>query len=226
MAGLFAAGELSLSARGLATWDIARLDRTALAPEDWATQETPVKLTDGTTNGYGLGVFAGTANGHRFIEHSGEAVGFLSENIVFPDDKAAIVVFTNTQSSDVYQVLGQRLASIVLTPAAPDPADAAALAKARVVFDQLRGGTLDRTLLTADANFYFTPVTVGDYRDSLGPLGEPTEFVQVGKPQLRGGFLNRNFRVSYPATNLAISTYTELGENGLLEQFLVAASQK
>lgn len=223
---LFAAGELSMSARGLATWDIARLDRTVLTPADWAVQETPVKLADGTTNGYGLGVFTGSANGHRFIEHSGEAVGFLSENIVFPDDKAAVVVFINSWSSDAYQTLAQRLASIVLVPPAPDAADSVALAQARTVFDQLRGGTLDRGLLTDDANFYFTATTLDDYRTSLAPLGAPTAFVQTGMARLRGGFVNRVFRVSYPDTTLTISTYAEPGAKGRLEQFLVAPSQR
>ncbi len=223
---LYAAGELAMSARALATWDVARLDRTLLAPEDWATQETPVKLADGTSNGYGLGVSTGSANGRRFVEHSGEAVGFLSENIVYPDQKAAIVVLINSWSSDAYQTIAQKLAGIVLSPAASDPADTATLARVRTVFDQLRGvGTLDRNLLTDDANFYFTPTTLGDYRTSLAPLGTPTAFVQTGKPRLRGGFVNRSYRVTYPGTTLSVSTYAEPGANGKLEQLLVTPTQ-
>ena len=56
-----------------------------LPADDWAAQETPVKLADGSSNGYGLGVFTGSANGRRYVEHSGEAVGFLSENTVYSD---------------------------------------------------------------------------------------------------------------------------------------------
>lgn len=223
---LYAAGELSMSAKSLALWDVARLERTVLTPEDWATQETPVKLSNGTTNGYGLGVFNGSANGHRFIEHSGEAVGFLSENIVYPDDKAAIVVLTNSWSNEAFKVLAQKLESIVLTPAAPDPADTAALTQARSVFDQLRGGTLDRARLTENANFYFTSTTLADYRTSLARLGTPSSFVQMGKARLRGGFVNRVYRVTYPGITLAISTYVEPGSNGRLEQFLVAPTQQ
>lgn len=223
---LYAAGELSMSAKSLALWDVARLDRTVLNPEDWATQETPVKLTDGTTNGYGLGVFSGAANGHRFIEHSGEAVGFLSENIVYPDDKAAIVVLTNSWSNEAFKVLAQKLSGIVLTPPAPDPADAAALAQVRQVFDQVREGTLDRSHLTENANFYFNATTLGDYRTSLAPLGTPRSFVQIGKARLRGGFVNRVYRVEFPKITLVISTYAEPGSNGKIEQFLVAPTQQ
>lgn len=223
---LYAAGELSMSARSLALWDVARLDRAVLTPEEWTTQETPVKLADGTTNGYGLGVFAGTASGHRFIEHSGEAVGFLSENIVYPDDKAAIVVLTNSWSNEAFKTLAQKLSGIVLKAPALDSADIAALAQARSVFDQVRNGTLDRSRLTENANFYFTATTLGDYRTSLAPLGTPRSFAQMGTARLRGGFVNRVYRVSYPGITLALSTYVEPGSNGKIEQFLIAPTQQ
>ena len=223
---LYAAGELSMSARALATWDVARLDRAVLSPQDWALQETPVKLSDGSTNGYGLGVFNGAEGGHRFIEHSGEAVGFLSENIVYPDDKAAIVVLTNSWSNEAFKTIAQKLSGIVLTAPTPDPADAAALEQVRATFDQVRSGTLDRSRLTDNANFYFTPTTLGDYRDSLAPLGTPRSFTQLGKARLRGGFVNRVYRVAFPSVTLVISTYAEPGSGGKLEQFLVAPTQQ
>jgi len=223
---LYAAGELSMSARDLAKWDIARLDRRILAPEDWMLQETPVKLADGSSNGYGLGVATGSANGRRYVEHSGEAVGFLSENIVFPDDRAAIVVLTNSWSGDAFMAIAQGVAKAVLPAPPADAADTAALVRVRRVFDQLRGGTLDRALLTEDANYYFTPVTLDDYRSSLSPLGEPAKFEQSGKARLRGGFVNRNYRVTYGDKVLAVSTYAEPGENGRLEQFLLAPTNR
>jgi D-alanyl-D-alanine carboxypeptidase len=226
---LFAAGELAMSARDLAKWDVARLDRTILTPEDWMLQETPVKLADGSTNGYGLGVSTGIDNGRRFVEHSGEAVGFLSENIVFPDERAAIVVLTNSWSGDAYLAIRKGLAKTILPAPVAAPAsnaDTAALARVRLVYDQLRTGKLDRALLTENANYYFTPVTLDDYRKSLSPLGEPLTIDQTGSARLRGGFVNRNFRLTYGDKVLAISTYAEPGENGRLEQFLVAPTNR
>ena len=222
---LFAAGELAMSAADLAKWDIARLDRRILTPADWQAQETPVKLADGSSNGYGLGVSTGTTGGHRFVEHSGEAVGFLSENIVYPDDHVAIVVLTNSWFSDAVQRILTGVAATVLPPAAPANDDAAALAKARAVFDQLGTGTLDRHQLTADANFYFTPTALADYRTSLSSLGVPRGFRQVGKARLRGGFVNRSYRASYPSQTLAISTYALPGADGAYEQYLVAPAE-
>ncbi|MFA6113937.1 MAG: serine hydrolase domain-containing protein [Sphingomonas sp.] len=224
---LFAAGELAMSARDLAKWDVARLDRRILTPEDWMHQETPVKLNDGTSTGYGLGVSIGSANGRRYIEHTGEAVGFLSENIVFPDEKAAIVVLTNTWSSDAFITIGQALAKTLL-PAPPPPpvdtADAQALGTARQVFDQLREGKLDRGLLTENANYYFTPVTITDFRDSLAPLGDPVTFAQTGRARLRGGFVGRSFRITYGNRALTISSYAD--QSGRIEQFLIAPVQR
>ncbi len=222
---LYAAGELSMSAGDLAKWDVARLARTTLPADDWAAQETPVKLADGSTNGYGLGVSTGTANGRRYVEHSGEAVGFLSENIVYPDDKAAIVVLTNSWFSDAVSRISTGIAGIVLPPPAASAEDAAALPRARAVYDQLRAGTLDRGRLTEDANFYFKPVALADYKASLGALGEPTGFAQTGRARLRGGFVNRTYRITYPDRTLSLSTYAEPGAAGRYEQFLVAPSQ-
>lgn len=218
---LFAAGELAMSAEDLAKWDIARMNRALLPPDDWAAQETPVHLTDGSTNGYGLGVFAGSADDRRFVEHSGEAVGFLSENIVLPDDKAAVVVLTNSWFSDAYQRIANSIGRIILPAPPATAADTAALGQARVVFDQLRHGGLDPRALTEDANFYFTAQARADYRTSLAPLGKPTAFVQQGKTRLRGGFVNRTYRVTYPTRSLAVSTYCEPGPQGRFEQFLV-----
>lgn len=227
---LFAAGELSMSARDLAKWNVARLNRTLLPPADWAEQETPVKLADGSATGYGLGVSVGTAGGRRFVEHSGEAVGFLSENIVFPDDKAAVTVLTNSWSSDAFMIIARGITAAVLPPPPADAADAGVAARARALFDQLRAGTLDRTRLTDNAAYYFTPIVVKDFKASLAPLGTPVSFTQLGKARLRGGFVNRTYRVTYadgvtPGA-LAVSTYTEPGDSGRFEQFLVSAAQK
>ena len=218
---LFAAGELSMSAPDLAKWDIARLNRTGLLPEDWTAQETETKLTDGKGSGYGLGVSVGSMGGHRIVEHSGEAVGFLTENVVFPDDKAAVIVFTNGDFGNAYSAAAREIAGVIL-PAAPVAAgETAQTAQARRVFDSLRAGTLDRTTMTADSNFYFTAAALADYRTSLAALGEPSSFELRGAPKLRGGFVNRNYVVTYPDRKLTIVTYAEPGENGRYEQFLV-----
>lgn len=222
---LYAAGEMSLSAADLAKWNIARIERSLLPKEDWEAQETPTRLADGSSTGYGLGVTVGMPDGRPMIEHSGESVGFLSENMVFPDQRTAVTVLTNSWSSSAYRTIAQEIVRAVMPPPAGAVADAGYADKARRLFDGLRAGTLDRALLTGNANYYFTATALADFKASLAPLGEPTGFAPAGVPRPRGGFVARAYRVTYSGRVLAISTFTEPGENGRFEQFLVSAVQ-
>ena len=64
----------------------------------------------------------------------------------------------------------------------------------------------------------------GFWNPSLAPLGEPDSFVATGPARLRGGFVNRNYRVSYEGRQLTIVTYAEQGGAGRFEQYLVMPS--
>jgi CubicO group peptidase (beta-lactamase class C family) len=222
---LYAAGELSMTAGDLAKWDIARINRALVPTDDWTEQETPVALNDGKDTGYGLGVFVRDSGGRKAITHTGEAVGFLSSNAVYPDDRAAIVVLTNSWSGDASARLARELPKIVLTPPARDAAAAAAEKRARAVYDQLRAGRLDRSLLTENANYYFTPQAIADYHSSLAPLGAPTSFEPSGPPRLRGGFVIQGYTIKYPNRTLNLSTFYEPVPNGRIEQFLVTGGE-
>src|SRR3546814_6331741 len=116
----------------------------------WAAQETAILLTNGKDTGYGLGVDVGEKNGHAYVEHNGEAVGFLSENIVFPDDKAAVVVFVNSDFSNAFLTITQgivKTAFPAIANAATGTDETVKTAEARKVYDQLVTGTLDRALI-------------------------------------------------------------------------------
>jgi D-alanyl-D-alanine carboxypeptidase len=221
---LYAAGELSMTAEDLAKWDIARIDRTVIPADDWQAQETPVKLSDGKDTGYGLGVSV-RAGPPRAITHTGEAVGFLSANSVYPDQRAAVVVLTNSWAGGAYARIARDIAKVILPPAPQDAVQVAQAARARAVYDELRRGQLDRSQLTQNANFYFTPQAIADYGSSLGPLGEPTSFEPDGKPSLRGGFVIQGYTIKYPARTLKLSTFYEPGANGRIEQFLVTPGE-
>ena len=220
---LYAAGELSMSPTDLAKWDIARLERALLPDEDWEGQETTTKLTDGKDTGYGLGVYNRVSNGRRVISHGGESVGFLSANNVYPESKSAIVVMTNTWSSPASGQITRGLAEIVL-PSKADPVAAAHAERVRMVYNQLRTGALDRSLLTPNASYYFTPTVTADFQSSLAPLGEPAAIVPDGGSVLRGGFVIQGYTSKYPDRELDLSVFMEPGANGRVEQFLVSGS--
>ena len=62
---LFGAGQLAMTARDLATWDISVIDQRILKPASYREQQKTMLLADGTSTGYGLGVNVGTAGGRR-----------------------------------------------------------------------------------------------------------------------------------------------------------------
>jgi D-alanyl-D-alanine carboxypeptidase len=222
---MFAAGELAMPASDLALWNISMMDRTLLAPASYDAMFTEVKLKDGKGTGYGLGVEVGVRDGRRFIEHSGEVSGFVSENIVFPDDKAAVTVLTNEDASSAAGALGRKIAPLVLGGASAmgnGSAEAAAAEKRALdIFTGLQEGKLDRSQLTAFCDAYFTKEAVADFASSLKPLGTPTSFKQASEGK-RGGMTFRVFNVGFPDRQLRVTVFEM--PDGKLEQYLVMAA--
>jgi CubicO group peptidase (beta-lactamase class C family) len=216
---LFAAGELAMTASDLARWDIGMIQRKLLTPASYAAQQTSVKLADGKDSHYGLGITIRDIGGHRILEHGGEAVGFLSENIVAPDDNVAVVVLDNADFGDAQTTIARGILAMLLPDAKPGahkPAEGTA--RARAILDGLREGRIDRSRFTDHGNAYFTETAIGDYKASLGPLGAPTAFKQV-ETSLRGGFTEEVYEVSYASRKLQLIVRAEPGENGKIEQF-------
>ncbi len=218
---MFAAGELAMPASDLALWNISLIDRTVLAPASYDEMFTEVKLKDGKGTGYGLGVEVGTRNGHRFVGHSGEVSGFVSQNMVYPDDKAAVTVLTNEDASSAASALAAKIAPLVLGQARGAGADSGAAAaekRALEIFTGLQAGKLDRSQLTTLCDAYFTAEAVEDFAASLKPLGAPSSFKQVVETK-RGGMTFRVFNVGFPGKQLRVTVYEM--PDGKLEQYLV-----
>jgi D-alanyl-D-alanine carboxypeptidase len=214
---LFAAGELSMTAEDLAKWDISLIDQKLLRPPSYREFSTDVLLKNGLGTRYGLGVDVRNDAGHRSLSHGGEVSGFTSENIVFPDERVAIVVLTNQDAVDASGTIARAIAPLLL--ASDDPATPQKLEQARKIFAGLQHGAIDRGLFTDNANFYFNALALQDFAASLGPLGTPDEFTQV-RQSLRGGMIMRAYRIKFPKQELRAWTY-ELPD-GHLEQFQVA----
>jgi len=213
---MFAAGELAMPPHDLALWDISVMNRSLLSAASYAQMFKPVLLKNGVSSGYGLGVFLGKSDGRAYIEHSGEVSGFVSENKVYPDDKAAIVVLTNEMATNAASLIADRIKPEVLNlPAsAPTTAEARALA----IFNQLADGHIDRSLFTNYCNAYFNQQTLEDYASSLKPLGPPLSFKQT-REEGRGGMTFRVFTVTFPERELKVTIYEM--PDGKLEQYLV-----
>ena len=214
---LFAAGELAMSASDLARWDIGMIDRRLLSPAEYQAQQTPTVLTNGKSTGYGLGLFIGTASGHRMLEHGGEAVGFLSENRVYPDDRAAIVVLVNAGFGNAETAIADRIEAMLLP-------DTDRTQRARALFAGLRAGRIDRRQFTANGNAYFTPTALADYKGSLSLLGKPSSFT-LKSTALRGGFTEEVYSIGYPGRVLTLVLRAEPGKQGRIEQFTVGPAE-
>jgi D-alanyl-D-alanine carboxypeptidase len=215
---LFAAGELAMPAEDLAKWDISIINQELLKPASYQDFETEVLLKDGLGTGYGLGVEVSSQLGHRSLSHSGEVSGFTSEDLVFPDERAAVVVLTNQDAADSAGAIALSIAPLLL--ASDDPATPEKLSQARKIFEGLQRGAIDRSLFTDNANFYFNEQALQDFAGSLGPLGAPGEFIQT-RQALRGGMKLRVYSVKFPKTTLQAWTFEM--PDGKLEQFQVAA---
>lgn len=215
---MWGAGELAMTPRDLAKWDIAMIDRSLLSPASYRTLETTVLLSSGVSSGYGLGVDIGTLSGHRMIEHSGEVAGFTAENMVFPDDSAAVIVLTNQDAAPAAGAIGQRVAASLFTT--EDAETTSRTAQARKIFEGLQRGMIDRSLFTPDANAYFTPQALQDFKSSLGPLGRVMSFTQT-RQSLRGGMVARSFEVRLSGGKV-LRAWTFQTPDGKLEQYQVA----
>jgi len=214
---LSAAGELAMTARDLAAWDISMIDQTVLKPASYRAMQTDTLLKSGVGTGYGLGVNVGLNAGRRVVSHTGEVSGFTASNQVFPDDRAAIIVFTNMDATSAAGQIAGRIATAIFTAA--DRETEQATEQARKIFDDLQHGRIDRSLFSPNANAYFTDQAIADFAASLAPLGVPESFVASPKA-LRGGMVGRGFRIRAGSKSLSLSTFTL--PDGKLEQYQIA----
>ena len=214
---LFAAGELAMTAHDVALWDISLMEHKLLMPASFETMITSVRLHNGAPSGYALGVGVSDADGHPKLSHGGAVAGFVSLNTVWPDQGAAVVVLVNEDGSSAPGSITSQIAPLLLTPA-EDPGGSRALEQARQIFQGLVQGKIDRSLLSSNADAYFTSQVLDDASASLTALGPPESLKQTSV-ELRGGMTYRHFQIQLKNKSLHLSTLTL--SNGKLEQYLI-----
>jgi CubicO group peptidase (beta-lactamase class C family) len=198
---LFAAGGLAMTAEDLARWDLALLDGKLLSPASLAAMSTTRVLANGASADYGLGLFVSMVSGRRVIEHDGEVSGFVSQNTMYPDDKAAIVVLTNQDASAAAAQIRERISKLLFLSDSPDAARQ--LARAQKIFTDLQQGKLDRALFTPNGNAYWNDQALSDAQLGLAPLGTPQSFEQTIEHD-RGGMRMRRFEIKFAHRKLVL----------------------
>lgn len=216
---LFGAGQLAMTARELSLWNISVINQLLLKPQSYKVMQTDMLLDAGNSTGYGLGVQIRAPGGRRRIVHGGAVSGYTTSNMIFPDDGAAIVVFTNIYpgAASAPGIIAERIASIIFATA--DAARAPAQEQARKIYDGLAKGQIDRTLFTPSANAYFTAEVLADFAASLGKLGAPTDFSSGGE-SLRGGMIIRSYRIRAGGVTMDLTTMTL--PDGKVDQYIIA----
>jgi CubicO group peptidase (beta-lactamase class C family) len=214
---LFAAGELAMTAQDLARWNVAVLEQRLLTPASWREMATDVRLKNGMGTRYGLGIGVTQESGRRALEHGGEVSGFTAQNIVFPDDGAAISVLTNQDAAGAASAIARKIAPLLFTKGSSAEASET---RALQIFEGLQRGRIDRSLFTPNANSYFTEEAVKDFAASLGRLGKPAELHQTSLRD-RGGMTFHGFEVKFGKKTLAL--WERDMPDGRIEEFQIMA---
>ena len=216
----FGDGELAMPASTLLKWDLTFINQSILTPASYKQMETPFVLKDGKDSGYGLGIFVHDRNGHRQIEHGGEVGGYVAENIVYPDDKIAIVVLTNEVASGAASEIAAAVTPLLLQPAAkPDTTPDPVAALLPSILNGFAKGQIDRSLFTSNCNAYFSKDALADFQATLAPLGAVTNVTRA-RSSLRGGMTFGLYRVTFAGgSTLVLDTYTL--PDGKIEQLLI-----
>ncbi len=212
----FAAGELCMTPSDLAKWDIAFLNKRILSPASYAAFTKEVKLVDGKSTHYALGLSVGELQGLPTLSHGGEVSGFLAQNTLFPTKNTAIIVLSNQDGVNMVPTVAREVAAVLFSPG--DAETSAQDDQVRQILEDLTHGKINRSLFTKNANDYFTTTCLKDIETSLAPLGELKVLTRQNS-QLRGGMTHLSYRARFHHDTVALNIYQM--PDGKFEQFMV-----
>ena len=122
----------------------------------------------------------------------GGVSGFITQNVIYPDANATVVVLTNSDTADTASAIADKIEAALFVTASPE--DATRSAVARKIFADLRQGKIDRTLFSNNGNEYYTPTAVADTARTLSRLGARKIF-ELKDSGTRGGMDRRTYKV-------------------------------
>jgi D-alanyl-D-alanine carboxypeptidase len=127
-------------------------------------------------------------------------------------------VLTNSDAADAATAIGDKLRDLVFESVSP--VDTSRREEARHIFDGLRQGKLDRTLLSENASAYFTPEMVRDIARGIVPLG-PVKSFELLRTGTRGGMDFRVYEIKLAKRELELVTRSL--PDGKVEQYMISA---
>jgi CubicO group peptidase (beta-lactamase class C family) len=210
---MFGAGELAMTPQSLARWDISLMNRSLLSDASYDALYTPVKTITGKGRPYSLGLDVQQRDGRLVLGHGGAGSGYLTDNRVWPNEKIAIVAFTNNDWAGPGDVVS-RVAAVVLPPTEKE-------ARARKLYADFAAGRVDRDLFTDNANAFLTAKVLADQKLGLAKYG-PARLFEMRELGLRGGMETRVWTVT--CAHGVVSIVERAYPNGKIEQFLISRS--
>ena len=206
-------GELAMTAGDLAKWDVSLIDQSLLTKDAYQQLEREVLLNNGAGSKYGLGMDVTLKNEHRVLEHGGEISGFISNNVVLPDDRIAIVVLTNSDTSEAASTISHDIEDALLAAEVNDPRTQATM---KTILQNLQQGKFDRTLFSKNGNAYFTDAVIHETAHQLTLLGKIKSF-KAKRSSTRGGMETRVYDAEMAHKKLTVITRTWI--DGGIEQY-------
>jgi CubicO group peptidase (beta-lactamase class C family) len=214
---LFAAGELAMTAEDLAKWDISLMDQSLLSKTGYKSLERDTLLNNGAGTRYALGIGVTVKNERRILSHGGEASGYLTSNVIYPDNHFAVVVITNTDSTRSEDTISAKLQELILSKVSQE--SEMKKASAQHMFNQFAHNKIDRALFSENFNAYFTDAALKATAQNLSKCGPVKKFTQKSA-STRGGMDTRVYEVETAKKTFIVVTRTL--NNNLVEQYTFA----
>lgn len=214
---LFAAGPFAMTAGDLGRWNVALLGGEVPGRGVVRELTREIVLENGAGTGYALGLGINLQGRRRILRHGGEVSGFTATNLVYPEERLAVSVLCNQDAAEAHQTLAEKIAELLLAHRAG--AGATGIERIEAVFEGLRRGKIDRSLLTANAEHYFSETALADIESSLRRIGRVKNIQQTFEGP-RGGFMTRIYRLETRKRTLQVVTRTTA--DGKFEQYTVA----
>ncbi len=213
-----AAGAIWSTPTDLLAWDLALIDGKVLSPESFATLTTPRLLTDGRETTYGCGLGVQRTGESLIYSHGGGIAGIVTQNIVIPSTRSAIVTLANADfaaTGDLIPTLVQKL-----TPHADVPKieGLSALDAAKQFLASVERGNVDRSTLGDDFNALLSDEHLAKDRAALAAQGKISD-VTVTRTSERGGMEVAQVLFMVGKTPARSAMYRS--PDGKIQQFLI-----
>ena len=218
---LGAAGAMWSTPSDLLAWNLALMEGRLMSASSQQRMTTPRRLSSGRSSYYGCGLGIGERDGVLAWGHGGGVAGFTARSGALPASKSAVVLMTNVENSaTVIRELYSALVSKLL-PAQPQPpivSGLPALVVATSLMGQMQAGTLDRSRLGEEFNFFLTSEKVHAAAASLSGLGKPKS-VEVTSIENRGEMEHAIILFKFDSGNVEADMYR--AADGMVQQFFV-----